>query len=241
MSTLLKAADLHRTLVAASVHAAPDKTGVPRLSQVQLESDGTNVLAIGTDTFTLGVARAKTWATHSVSYSQDLAEAVVTFPRVADIDNRPFTFTLGLPDAETLIKVARTRKAEINTRLVSLAVADSGLTVTFSDKQTLEFTDSADDRLGTGRGTFPAWKSIWPSGQPVARAVTGFNPAYLARFRFAGADRMQIFSFDDSHGREQKPLIVSVGENFVGLIMATKLSEKEGTWAAPAWLNLEDR
>lgn len=137
-----------------------------------------------------------------------------------------FAASLKLVQAQTLAKIAKSCKA-----------AFTDVTITATDgKLTFEFTSGESLTLPTvaGTGDFPDWRQLVvekaDGDDPVK--IVGYNPAYLAKFsRVHGASRIAM-----KFAGPGKAALVSVGTQFVGLIMPVRLGADDPEWQHPDWL-----
>ena len=205
----MKAVDLHRILTNGAAFASPDITLHP-INVVRMEFAGTDVLTVATDRFRIGVSHAVRVGGEDVAVSLPLADAV------------------------ELAKMARTLKNAANWRTVTIDIDGNVALFTFSDGRShaIVLQDSE----------FVRWRQFFPeSGSGRARATTAFTAGYLASFGKVlsgdGAGRITVFSHDDMHGTGQKPMTITIGEHFVGVLLPVKLGEDDPReWRRPAWL-----
>jgi len=209
MGNTLKAADLHRILTAAKAFASTDPT-MPMLGTVRIEATETHIIAVATDRFTLGVARA-------------------------DYAGEAFIATLDRSHVDTLIKMAKTVKRDESWREVTVDIVDAVHTY---EPTVIEFRFTTGESLSvrTSDHDFPKFRQLIPSATlletenvtPVKLA--SFDASKLAQFtKVPGHERMALWI------RDSKPTVVRIGDDFIGLIMPVR--QPEGTvWTTPEWL-----
>jgi hypothetical protein len=218
------AAALHRFLSDVIPFAGKDDT-LPMLTAVHIESDGKRLIAVTTDRFTLGVSRLDIDAND---------------PGHADHGGDAQTFNLSRSDVDMLLRVSKTASREAGKRAVSISRNPGG---------TIDFMFYSGEMVAIKPFDveFPRWRQLIPaSGAEIPRAATGFNADYLARFaKVAGDDRtLRAYTFDNIHGyvdegttrKNQQPIIVRIGDSFVGAIMPVRLAEPQRVYQRPDWI-----
>lgn len=231
----VQSVDLHRILSDASLFASTDVT-LPGINVVRLEFDKDQVLAIATDRFRLGVSRAKV------------------------LDGDEVSMSLYLDDVKRLIQSAKTKRAEEGWRAVDVTSDGKSVQFTFNDGS-LAAARIADVDFPKFRGLFPKSVSLPPLPAPdstakvtaqtaqnmrdvlaKSRHATAFTAEYLASFgKVKGtgdrASRIFVYAHDSAYGYGQKPLTVTIGDDFVGLVMPVKFGDDDPRqWATPDWL-----
>lgn len=213
------AAELQHIARAVLVHAGTDAMW-PLLNDVHIEVRDGHLLLAATDRFTLGVYR-----TGLSEHSGDPIEIRVPAP--------------VLRSAVTMI--GRRSRGEVQLRLTP-----DHVTLTFDHPQVR--ADAAASPVSYVMPAEPSTQPLWlrlvntttAEAMTATETVTGVNPAYLARFRHA-AHRFEPILIHGP-GRAMKPVLVTAGEHFIGLIMPVHVgasgSEDDGTDALTSWHNL---
>ena len=208
----MKAADLHRILTNAALFASTDKT-VESLCVVRLELSGDQALAVATDRFTLGVARA--------DY----------------LGGEPFTFSLANDDVALVARMAKTPARDSDWRNVFITTdsVDDPREVTF------QFTTGESFTARPYAAEFPKYRQLIPTVIPADNTelrdnyhTVGFTAAYLARFAKVIAPKgtpMRITTYSPS-----KPAVVRIGAEFLGLVMPVRIPDGDRGYSVPAWL-----
>ncbi len=215
MGNTMKANHLHRILTEAKLFAGHDAT-LPMLACVRLEATETQLTAIATDRFLLGVSRA-------------------------DYTGEAFDVLIDGSDVDVLARMAKTAKRDEAWREVTVERTDTvpeGCTVTsvtfvfaFNTGETLTVKPSEQD--------FPKYRQLIPSTDDLETETLGlgtefgFDAGKLARFaKVAGSHVMQLYP------RGPRPAVVLIGDDFLGLIMPVRLSEDHRTgYRRPAWID----
>jgi DNA polymerase III beta subunit, central domain len=217
---VVKAAQLFRLLSDVQPFRGNDDT-LPMLTCTHVEWDGKQLLAATTDRFTLGVSKLDAAETGVVDGLEDVS------------------FMLWPNDVSTLLKVAKTVNRDADWRLVTISKVGeipAGCTV---PTYTIKFAFFTGEQIiiKPADVEFPKFKQLIPSGEPVARAMSGLNASYLAKFaKIASHDgRMRMYSFDDSSEGGAKPNVVLIGDDFVGMIMPVRCPD-DGGWRKPSWV-----
>ncbi|AOT25802.1 DNA polymerase III sliding clamp [Mycobacterium phage Tortellini] len=203
MTIKLQTNELVRILKEAALFAqtAPD---IPVINAVHMEARGRELIAIGTDRFTLGASKT-------------------------ELDEPgEFLAALSLRQVKTITQLAGSGKQCFST--VAVDADDKQVRVAFSSGETLTLPAEVE------RGPHTAWlkllDSVPESGPSKAMDV---NPQLLAKFaRLQGsrASRMRLHFFGHT-----KPIKVSVGDSFVGLVMPIRMPDEVSMdWATPEWL-----
>lgn len=126
-----------------------------------------------------------------------------------------FKVLLPLPEVDLIRTFARPGRGWRKERRTTLHVTPQGTLLRIN-------IDGMQLSVPTSKGEFPKYKQLFPENGAEVEAVPGgmgFNPAYLARFgrvsgNYGGARYYRIGA--------NKPMVVTVGENFVGLIMPVR-------------------
>lgn len=201
---VIKASDLHRVLSDAKPFMSKDRT-MPQLCAMQIECTDNNLIAVATDRFTIGVSRA-------------------------DYTGEVFTALLSASTVDNIIRLAKTGRRDANERTVEIEVL-SYLSEAGAD--TVRFNFSTGESVGVTcqTGDFPSWRQLIPAGSNEQQEATvGFDAAKLAQFaKVAGSKDMAV----TSRGRG-KPAVITIGSDFVGAVMPTRLPDIGYT--KPAWV-----
>lgn len=215
----LFAAPFHQWLSDAALFASTDTT-VPPVNVVHIESDGTTLLAVATDRYTIGVSRY----------------LPVTNDGPGDA---PFAFNLALNDVATVLRTAKTAKKDTGWRQIymdsTLAKMDENPVVTF------KFNSGETLEVKPVKAVFPSWRQLIPqSGTEHARAASEYNPHQLVKFAKVG-DRfatVHLSTFASEHSTNS-PTAVRIGDTFFGLIMpSNRNGETVAAYTRPDWLGV---
>lgn len=203
----VKAVALRAALSDALNFTAPAAAKLPVLETVRVEAGGGNLIAVATDRFALGASRV-------------------------DYAGAPFAATLSVADAKRLVAMAKCPKREESWREVAIVVAvDGALTFRFSTGEALTVRPVVEE--------YPAWRRLIPDTERRMGAVIGvaYDPTLLAKFakvRPAEERRMALFA-----GMADSKLCgtaVTIGEDFVGLVMPQRPAGDEERYERPGWL-----
>lgn len=213
-------AELQHIARAVLVHAGTDDM-FPILNDVHIEVRDGHLLLAATDRFTLGVYR-----TGLSEHSGGPIEIRVPGPLLRS----------------AIAMIGRRTRGEVQLRLTT-----ENVTLTFDHPQVR--TRAAATPVSYVMPAEPSTQPIWlklvntttAEAMTATEAVTGVNPAYLARFRHA-AHRFEPILIHGP-GRAMKPLLVTAGDHFIGLIMPVKVGRAsggtdDGTDTLAAWRNL---
>lgn len=140
----------------------------------------------------------------------------------------PFVAALPLRQVKTIIQMAGACKQAFSK--VALDVNDDKIRVAFSSGETLMLPAELE------AGAHVAWLKLLESAEdsPPSKAMD-LNPQLLARFARVSANRatrMRLHFFGYA-----KPIRVSIGEAFVGMVMPVRMPDDVSMdWAAPEWV-----
>lgn len=215
MNTMMAAA-LFTVLSDALLFTSSPAARLPMLEAVRLEFGAGQLVAAATDRFVLGVSR--------VAYS-----------------GRPFTMLVSGGEAKALAKMARTAKRDEDSREVRIEDA-----VCEPSKFAVTFRFSTGEAM-TVRGIdveFPAWRHLLPSDAARMGGLVGmgYHPARFARFtkaRLAEQDagaQMVVFPTTGDQGKPG-PTVITIGENFIGLLMPIRPPGDTWEYGRPGWLD----
>lgn len=145
----------------------------------------------------------------------------------ADYSGEMIAITLVAADANKLIRMAKTARRDAAHREVEIvAVAADTLEWRFSSGESLTTVTSTAD--------FPACRKLIPADHTSGHEseqhdAVAYNPANLAKFaKVAGSGEMVLHS----RGRS-KPAVVTIGSDFVGMIMCLRADNY--AYVTPAW------
>jgi hypothetical protein len=206
MGNTMKAVDLHRVVTEAKNFAGRDAT-LPSLQNVRLEATETQLVAVATDRFLLGVSRA-------------------------DYAGEAFTVGIEAPQVDALARMAKTPNRDALWREVTIERREddshSVVEFRFNSGEAITVTPSAHE--------FPKYQQLIPTTTLLETEtvdespVVGFNAANLARFaKIDGSHAMRVYT------RGSKPTVVLIGANFIGLIMPVRIPDGPA-YQRPAWL-----
>jgi hypothetical protein len=210
MGNTMNANDLNRILNDAKQFRSKDAT-FPALGVVRLETRGGNIIAVATDRYTLGVSRA-------------------------DYAGEEFTANLGASTVDNLLRIAKTASRAASWRTVDIEIPEH---VREGEAKTVAFIFSTGEQLTVtcDDSQFPAWRQILPDERIYASnevsAVAGYTASRLAQFaKVSGADKMRLF-----HRGLNKPAVVKIGDDFVGLVMQSRIDQAEN-YGKPSWIGV---
>lgn len=225
MGNTMKADALHTVLTVASTFAGSDKT-LPMLTAVRLDFTESQVTGAGTDRFVLGVQRA--------DYSGEAFNALIAQDDVKTVTRIAKTATRDRNWREAEIEIQREKSwpagADYRDPAAAVERADGRVThVTF------RFNSGESITVQTLDVEFPKYARLIPAGDDVdtdSADTKGFNASYLAKFaKVPGSHQMKLIV-----GKDTRPSVVSIGDDFIGLIMPVRLADWNG-YARPAWLD----
>ncbi|OBB15075.1 hypothetical protein A5761_15155 [Mycolicibacterium setense] len=203
MTITLQTNELVRILKEAALFAnsSPD---IPVINAVHVEARGRELIAIGTDRFTLGASKT-------------------------ELDEPgDFLAALSLRQVKTITQLAGAGKQCFSN--VVIDADDKQVRVAFSSGETLTLPAEVE------RGAHTAWLKLLDSAPDCDPSkAMDINPQLVAKFaRLQGsrASRMRMHFFGHA-----KPIRVSVGDSFVGLVMPVRMPDEVSMdWATPEWL-----
>ena len=206
------AADLHRIVSDAILFASKDTT-MPSLCLARLEVTSAGLIAVATDRFSLGIARA-------------------------DYTGEAFTASFSRGDLVNLLKVAKTAKRDESWRRVELEIQRDQQFESTVKAVTFTFTDGGAMTLRAQDYSFPKYRQLFPSAQQVDDASglvhVGVDPALFARFDKVSGSAAAHVAFTAGN----RPIVVRKGPDFLGLLMPTRLGELEtSAHVRPDWLD----
>ena len=166
MGNIMKTADLYRIATVARAFASTDTT-VPAINAVRIEATETHVIAVATDRFTLGVARA-------------------------DYAGEAFTATLDRSHVDTLIKMAKTTKRDESWRQAEITVDENTLEFRFTTGESLSVRVSDHD-FPTFRQLIPS-ATLLETENVTPIKLASFDAFKLAQFaKVPGHERMSMW------------------------------------------------
>lgn len=203
-SIVIKADALARTLGNALPFAANPKEGMPMLSAVRIEARDGVFTATATDRYVLGHARC-------TAEESTEPEEYGTLPAVS----------IPVDGVKRIIAALRGQR-DYYVCFGHVAAED--------DDEAGEVTlhgDMGKLTVPTEPGEFPRFVSLFPAEYRVELAgEAGYNPAFMARFGKVKADKgtpMRIVHAVSP----TKPIVIEIGDAFVGLIMPVRAPEGE--------------
>lgn len=205
----LRAAALHAALVDALLFVPPASLAArhPGLAVVRLEAGGGQLVAVATDTYTLGARRV-------------------------DYSGEPFTASVGMADAKRLAQLAKTTRQAESWRVVDVEIgADGRLTFQFSTFEALTVA-VVEGEFPQWRKFLRA-----DAGQLGKSVGTGYNPKLVAKFTKVELEkgaRMQVYPTMKERGAG--PTLVQIGADFAGVIMPMGGGGGRCEFRAPAWV-----
>lgn len=205
---------LHWLLKAASEFAGRDKS-LPMINVVHLEISGDTLLAVATDRFVLGVAKAP-------------------ISRTGVSDGPLLDVTVG--DVKTLLPLLKVAKRDEDTT-VTVTVDDGVLHLLRSDGIAARVTDA--------KVQFISWRYLIGTvrgSEPVGE-LQGFganiDPAKLVKFTRVRRYERERMTIEPNRESSHRPVTIRVGENFVGIMMSLRAGrgeiESDSYAARAAW------
>jgi len=211
VTSTMLAKDLHAAIADALNFAAPVSARIPAIAVVHVEATAERLVAVATDRFVLGATRV-------------------------DYTGVPFTLTIGSEEAKTLARMAKTPKRDERFRAVDVTVGERQVSFAFSTGEAMTVRDTDTD--------FPKWRHLLPSSDERMGAIIGmgYRPSNLAKFAKVanvGGERMAVFPTVTERG--PGCTVVTIGENFVGLVMPVRASGDVERYSMPQWASGTDR
>lgn len=207
---------LHWVLKAASEFAEKDRS-LPMIRLVHLEVRGNTLLAVATDRFVMGVAKA-----------------TIT----GDADRLPDGFQLNVSIDELtpvipLLKVAKRDEG----KTVTVTVGRGALHLLRSD--------GIAARLVGADYEFPTWRYLMGSlrgSEPIGE-ISGFganlDPEKLAKFTKVRREQRDRLTVEPNPESSNRPLTIRVGTDFIGILMPIRGErgsvEADGLASRAAW------
>ncbi|OBB49667.1 hypothetical protein [Mycolicibacterium fortuitum] len=136
-----------------------------------------------------------------------------------------FLAVLPLRQVKTITQLAGAGKQCFST--VAIDADDKQVRVAFSSGETLTLPSEVE------RGAHRAWMGLLKSSaSDEPSKAMDLNPQLVAKFaRVSGATRMRMHFFGHA-----KPIRVSVGDSFVGLVMPVRMPDDVSMdWSVPEW------
>lgn len=198
---------VERVIAAVLPHASA-ASDLPMLNSVRLELDGRRFLALATDRYSLAVCRA------------DLTEW--------NSEARPVKETAAsvrVDDIKRLLAFLRPQRGAATWKLTAVT-----LTVAIAGGPSLTVR-TADDTH------FPKWRSIFDqtaAREPEPGPQMGFTPRVVDHFH-RSAKALGELSMRWQFVSPLKPVIVSIGEEFVGLLMPARIPDEAPAPDLPAF------
>lgn len=208
VDNIVKAAAFRTALSDALNFTAAASDNLPVLETVRVEAGDGDLIAVATDRFVIGVSRV-------------------------DYTGAPFAATLSVADAKRLVAMAKCPKRDEAWREVSIVVgSDGALTFRFTTGEALAVRPVVEE--------YPAWRRLIPDTERRMGAVIGvaYDPALLAKFakvRPAERDR-RMAMFAGMADSKLCGTVVTIGEDFVGMVMPQRPAGDEERYERPGWL-----
>lgn len=144
----------------------------------------------------------------------------------ADYTGEDFAATLSASSIDNLMRIAKTARRDADWRTVDIEVTGKELRFRFTSGESLTVLCEDSD--------FPRWRQLISVDRidhtDQQAAMVGYNADYMARFsKVAGSTNMRLFSRGTA-----KPAVVSIGRDFVGLIMPVRC--EDDTFSKPSWI-----
>lgn len=226
----MRAVDLFAAISDVLPFAGTDAT-LPMLTCIKLEASSDRMVSVTTDRFTLGARR--------VDYSGEAFEAM-----------------LWGADAKNLQRIAKTVKRDVGTRTVAIELQRRRVWQAGEDHRDMSAgTESGDVvaltfKFSTGEAItvqaadvqFPKWQHLIPTTDEITPADglarLAYNPGYLAKFAKVSSDANHQMVLWTRPGVENKPLTVTIGTEFIGLIMPVRMPSTDVSgYARPSWVS----
>lgn len=138
-----------------------------------------------------------------------------------------FSVALRLKQVRSIIQIAGAGRQCFSS--VAVTADDKQVSIAFSSGETLTMGVEVDP--GQHRGWLKLLESTPGDGPAKAMAV---NPQYMAKFARVQGGRAQMRMHFFGHAR---PIRVSVGDSFVGLIMPVRMPDDASMdWVVPEWV-----
>lgn len=207
VDNVVNAAALRTALSDALNFTAPASAATPILETVRLEAGDGRLIAVATDRVTLGVSR-------------------VDYTGVA------FSATLAAADAKRLADMAKCPKRDEPWREVSITVAASGAL-------TFRFTTGEALTVQPVEGDFPTWRRLIPDTDRCMGAVIGvvYDPLLLAKFaKVRPSKTRHMAMFAGMADGKICGTVVTIGDDFIGLVMPQRPAGGEQRYERPVWL-----
>lgn len=160
---------------------------------------------------------------HLIAVATDRFTMGASMAEYHDADGPDFTAVLKLSQAQILSKVAKSTRAAFTD--VTIKVEDGKAWFAFTSGETLCLP------LLDVTYPFPDWRKIVQSrDEDGSTQAFAANPHYLAKFARVNGARRMVAKF----GGPNKPALITIGSQFVGLIMPVRLGDEDT--APPDWL-----
>lgn len=189
-------AAVSRVINAVLAHASTN-TDLPVINAVRLELDGDRLLAVATDRYTIAICRA------SLTDWDDKAKKV-----------KPQAGSLRSADVKRVLDFLKPHRKDVAT----WKLTDTSLTVTVS---------GASLTVPTADENFPNWRIVLGSvldHAPEPGQQMGFTPRIVSHFQ-RSADALGELAMTWQFVSLLKPVIVRIGDEFLGLLMPCRLPD----------------
>ncbi|MFZ2175681.1 MAG: hypothetical protein WAW17_16915 [Rhodococcus sp. (in: high G+C Gram-positive bacteria)] len=198
--------ELHLLLKTAAEFASRDDT-LPSINVVHLEVQNNQLLAVGTDRFVMGVARASV-----AGPAEQLPEG--------------FLLDVTVTDVKALLPLLKVAKRDESSLTVSVTVGKDALHLLRSDGVAARLVDADVE--------FPKWRHLMGNARNAQRIGTAtghavsISPDLLAKF--AKAKRAGDFmAIEPNQESAYRPIVIRVGTHFIGILMPTRVPDGSST------------
>ena len=204
----INSADLHRVTKEAELFAGKD-TGLPALAAVKYEVVEHGLIVTSTDRFVVGFNRV------------DIDQDAVT-------DDTGLVFFLAPPERKSLLAWLAPRKTARNSTPVRVHYYDG----------TVEVSDSDGNRVQvvTADVQYPNVAYVIPRNDVLegdVSSVVSIDAMKLALFAKVKNSFNAVFMRNTA--KEHAPIVVRIGDDFIGMVMPTHMGSQETK--IPAWLS----
>lgn len=205
-AVIIQGSELARVIGNVLPFAATDQQAPPVLESVWFVAANGGFAMVACDRYTLAVATGST---------DDGRRGAPGASVVARSGGKPVG-GIHLADAKTLLAAAKRAK-----RLPMVLTIENGVLTVDVDSSTMTFTLMF--------GEFPKWSQLLLSEDRTPALTEGgicFNPSQLARFAKVAdtAGKAGKLPMRMQFGEDNRPVLVTIGDTFTGLIMPTRLA-----------------
>lgn len=217
MKATVKASDLVRALVSVMPHAGDDTT-LPAISCVQFEVIEQRLYLMATDRYTVGVSH------------MPLPEPKDQIKQPGVKSDLDFRTVLQIADVKQLFAVAKMASTAFKPLPTDVTIEVKGEQV-----HVTAGLESHVLRAAVG-ATAPPWRGLFPSTMDLTVDVgpyVAYNAQFMARFAKAGDKHDAMLTWRQPG---TKPLLITVGDSFFGLIMPVKAEATVMLDHLPDWV-----